>query len=226
VTISDDETNYLCESVSRYFRMAVTPDDVVRSYSGVRPLYDDHAQNASAVTRDYVLQVEGGHGKPVLLSVFGGKITTFRKLSEHALEKLMPALGRAAGAGWTSGTALPGGDMPAADFEAYLASVLAAYPGLPPALLRRLVRAYGTCAPQILGAAVSLADLGEDFGGGLSAREVDYLVAHEWARTPEDILWRRSKLALHVPEGTAARLAAYLQTHGADVTTGRVQQLG
>jgi len=215
VTISDAETSYLCESVSRYFRKAVTPADLVRTYSGVRPLYDDHAENASAVTRDYVLDVEGGNGQPALLSVFGGKITTFRKLAEHALEKLLPAMGREAGASWTSATPLPGGDMPGADFDAYLATMTTKHPAFPEPVLRRLVRAYGTRAARILNGAKALGDLGEDFGGGLTGAEVDYLVAHEWARTAEDVLWRRSKLALHTPADTADRLAAYLRSGSA-----------
>jgi glycerol-3-phosphate dehydrogenase len=227
VSISPDETKYLCESVSRYFRQAVTPADVVRSYSGVRPLYDDHAENASAVTRDYVLDVQSEDGQPVLLSIFGGKITTFRKLAEHALEKLLPAMGRAVGSGWTAGAVLPGGDMPGADFEAYLATITARYSGFPAPLLHRLVRAYGTRCVQILGNAARPSDLGIDFGGGLSAAEVDYLVAHEWARTPEDILWRRSKLALHAPADTAARLAAYLQPPGmANAAERNMEQAG
>jgi glycerol-3-phosphate dehydrogenase len=160
-----------------------------------------------------VLDVEGGAGRPALLSVFGGKITTYRKLAEHALEKLLPVMGRPVGARWTANAALPGGDMPNADFAAYLTEFAARYSFLPKPLARRLVRAYGTRASKILGNATCLADLGQDFGGGLSAAEVDYLVAQEWARTPEDILWRRSKLALHVPADTAARLAAYLDTH-------------
>jgi glycerol-3-phosphate dehydrogenase len=227
VTISAEETDYLCESVSRYFRTPVTKADVVRSYSGVRPLYDDHAENASAVTRDYVLDVTGGNGEPALLSIFGGKITTFRKLAEHALEKLLPVIGHKVGPSWTSGTPLPGGDMPCADFDAHLAMVTAKYPGLPAALLHRLVRAYGTRSQKILGDAAQITDLGEDFGGGLTRREVDYLVAHEWARTPEDILWRRSKLALHAPDTTAPRLAAYLQPAGmANATVRSPQQAG
>jgi glycerol-3-phosphate dehydrogenase len=213
VTISKEETDYLCESVSRYFRTPVTPADVVRSYSGVRPLYDDQAENASAVTRDYVLDVTGGGSQPALLSVFGGKITTFRKLAEHALEKLLPAMGRDAGAGWTASAPLPGGDLPRADFEAYLAASIAKYPAFPADLLHRLARAYGTRMAAILGDATSVAELGRDFGGGLYEAEVNYLVAHEWARTADDILWRRSKLALHVPDGTTERLAAYLNTH-------------
>ncbi|MCF3947863.1 glycerol-3-phosphate dehydrogenase [Acidiphilium iwatense] len=210
VVISADETRYLCDSVSRYFRAPVTPADVVRSYSGVRPLYDDHAKNASAVTRDYVLDVEGGDDKPALLSVFGGKITTYRRLSEHALEKLLPAMGRAIGTPWTAGSPLPGGDMENADFSTYLHQLTSRYSFLPPRLAHRLARAYGTRAERILGDAASLADLGTDLGGGLTEAEVNYLVAHEWARETDDILWRRSKLVLHVPDGTQARLAAYL----------------
>jgi glycerol-3-phosphate dehydrogenase len=214
IAISDDETQYLCESVSRYFRQAVTPADVVRSYSGVRPLYDDHSENASAVTRDYVLDVDGGGEKPALLSVFGGKITTFRKLAEHALEKLLPVMGRHIGRSWSAGVPLPGGDLPGADFTAYLATIIARYPNFSPQFLHRLVRAYGTRCVHILQESTCFADLGEDFGGFLSAREVDYLVQHEWARTAEDILWRRSKLALHVPAETQVLLAAYLQSAG------------
>ncbi|OYV55061.1 MAG: glycerol-3-phosphate dehydrogenase [Acidocella sp. 21-58-7] len=211
VEITMAETDYLCESVSRYFRTAITAADVVRSYSGVRPLYDDHAENASAVTRDYVLDVEGGEGKPALLSVFGGKITTYRKLAEHALEKLLPAMGRPIGTSWTASAALPGGDMPGANFDAYLATLTRKYPSLPAPLLHRLARAYGTRAERVLGNASTMADLGVDYGGGLTAAELDYLVAHEWVREVEDVLWRRSKLALHVPEDTATRVAAYLR---------------
>lgn len=211
VKISGEEIRYLCESVSRYFRTPVTPADVVATYAGVRPLFDDHAKNATAVTRDYVLDLESGAGRPALLSVFGGKITTYRRLAEHALEKLLPAIGREAGKSWTAATPLPGGDIPAADFTAFLRGLQAKYPFLPPDLAYRLARAYGTRAPRILGDATALAGLGRDFGGGLTQAEVNYLVAHEWARTAEDILRRRSKLAYHAPPGTAQRLADYLQ---------------
>lgn len=211
VEITPAETDYLCESVSRYFRTPVTPADVVRTYSGVRPLYDDHAANASAVTRDYVLDVEGGTDRPALLSVFGGKITTYRKLAEHALEKLLPAMGRPTGTSWTASKPLPGGDMPNADFDAFFAGLVKRYSALPEPMLHRLARAYGTRAPRILGNAVIMADLGENYGGDLTEAEIDYLVTHEFVRDVEDILWRRSKLALHVPEGTASRVAARLQ---------------
>ncbi|GJE45583.1 Aerobic glycerol-3-phosphate dehydrogenase [Methylobacterium soli] len=175
----------------------------------MRPLYDDAAANASAVTRDYVLDVADEGGRLPALSVFGGKITTYRRLAEHAIEKLAPYFPGLAPA-WTGDAPLPGGQMPGADFDAFLAELSRAAPFLPAETARRLARAYGTNARLILGRARSLADLGESFDGGLSAAEVDYLVHHEWARTPEDILWRRSKLGLRTGPDSAGRLAAYL----------------
>ncbi|WP_298192853.1 glycerol-3-phosphate dehydrogenase [Novosphingobium sp.] len=207
--ISPEETDYLCETVRRYFSREIHPQDVVWSYAGIRPLYDDHAANASAVTRDYVLDLDGGNGKAPLLSVFGGKITTYRKLAEHALEKLVPFYPGAKG-DWTAGADLPGGDIPGDDFAAYVAQLAAAYPGLPCPLLTRLARAYGTRAKAILGTAQTMDALGIDFGGGLSQAEVDYLRTQEWARSAEDVLYRRSKLGLHVPPGTAEAVEAYL----------------
>ncbi|WP_312262238.1 glycerol-3-phosphate dehydrogenase [Candidatus Igneacidithiobacillus taiwanensis] len=209
VEISPQETQYLCASVNAYFRKSITPQDVCRSYSGVRPLYDDHAANASAVTRDYVLDLQQD-GHPPLLSVFGGKITTYRRLGEHALQLLAPALGLANISSWTASEALPGGAL-GGSFESFLVRLGQRYAFLPPALCRRLARAYGSRVESILGTAQSLADLGTDFGGGLYQAEVDYLWDQEWAREAEDILWRRSKLALHVPAETPARLEAYLQ---------------
>ena len=203
VAISPEETAYLCDSVSRYFRTTVTPGDVVWSYAGVRPLYDDHAAEAKAVTRDYVLDLKHDGATPPLLSVFGGKITTSRKLAEHALEKLLPAMGRPVGASWTAGSPLPGGDF--ADFDIYLKEFRGRFPSLPVDLARRLVRAYGTRAERFGGT-----NMGEDLGGGVSEAEAAYLARHEWACVAEDILWRRSRLGLHVPEGTAARIDDYL----------------
>ncbi|HVJ53387.1 MAG TPA: glycerol-3-phosphate dehydrogenase [Aliidongia sp.] len=208
VAISAEEIDYLCGSVARYFTRPCKPADMVWSYAGVRPLYDDAAENASAVTRDYVLDLDAPAGEAPLLSVFGGKITTYRRLAEHALEKLGPHL--QGGKSWTAGEALPGGDLPDLDFERFLAGLMARRPFLPAALARRLARAYGTRVEALVGEARALADLGQDFGGGLTRAEVDYLVAEEWARSAEDILWRRSKLGLHVPAGTAERLADYL----------------
>nr|WP_246504953.1 glycerol-3-phosphate dehydrogenase [Microvirga antarctica] len=209
VEITDDEIRYLCEAINHFFKREIRPADVVWTYSGVRPLFDDGSSNASAVTRDYVFELDAPNQQAPVLSIFGGKITTFRKLAEHALEQLkdfFPAMTPS----WTETAKLPGGDMPDADFERFFATVTARFPFLDRPLAHRLARAYGTRITHLLGSATSMAELGEDFGAGLTAAEVDYLVAHEWARTAEDILWRRSKLGLHVPEGAAARIDAYL----------------
>jgi len=214
VRISAEEIDYLCASVNRYFKKRLSASDVVWNYAGVRPLYDDDAANAAAVTRDYELELTGGGETPILLSVFGGKITTYRKLAEHALERLQPLLGNSARA-WTDSEPLPGGDLPASkrpddDFERFVAHTQSRWPFLPPATTRRLARTYGSCVAHILGGAKSVGDLGEDFGGGLSRSEVDYLCDREWALTAEDILWRRTKMGLHSPSDTPAKLTAYL----------------
>ncbi|MDF8333815.1 glycerol-3-phosphate dehydrogenase [Novosphingobium cyanobacteriorum] len=194
--ISPHETEYLCATICAYFQQQITPADVVWSYAGIRPLYDDHAASASAITRDYVLDIDTADGVAPMLSVFGGKITTFRKLAEHALEKLAPFFPLASGA-WTGGAALPGGDIPGGDFAAFTRRLQSDYPALPKSLLHRLARAYGSRTTDLLGRAGTVHDLGENFGGDLFAAEVDYLVAHEMARSAEDVLWRRSKLGLH-----------------------------
>jgi glycerol-3-phosphate dehydrogenase len=208
--ISEEEIVYLCDAINHIFRREISPGDVVWTYSGVRPLFDDGSINASAVTRDYVFDLDGQDGQAPVLSIFGGKITTFRKLAEHALDELkrwFPAMKPS----WTETAKLPGGDMPDADFERFLAGLKERRPFLPDALARRLGRAYGTRVDELLGEARSMADLGEDFGAGLTAAEVDYLVRREWARTAEDVLWRRSKLGLHVSADAAKRIDAYLQ---------------
>jgi glycerol-3-phosphate dehydrogenase len=207
--ISDDEVRYLCDAMNRVFKREITPADVVWTYSGVRPLFDDGSVSASAVTRDYAFDLDALNGRAPVLSIFGGKITTFRKLAEHALDELKPFF-PGMKPPWTQPAKLPGGDMPGADFESFYAGFKARYPYLPQPLARRLARSYGTRAERFLGKARSLAELGEDFGAGLTAAEVDYLERCEWARSAEDILWRRSKLGLHVPPGTAERIDAYL----------------
>ncbi len=209
VAISPAEADYICRAINRYLRTPISPEQAVWSYSGVRPLYDDASANVSAVTRDYVFDVDAPEGQAALLSIFGGKITTYRKLAEHAMEKLRPHLGFTQGE-WTKSAVLPGGDMPGADFNAYLAARTKDLEWLPGPLLRRYLRAYGTRVDDLLSGARRLSDLGEDLGGGLYRAEVDYLRRAEWAMTADDILWRRSKLGLHVPDGTEGRLTGYL----------------
>ena len=213
VQISDAEIDYLCRAVSRYLIDPVRPEQVRWSYAGVRPLYDDATSDVSAVTRDYVFDLDQPEGDASLLSVFGGKITTYRKLAEHALNKLEPVMGFEAGA-WTGKAPLPGGDMPGADFDAFLAELRRERPWLPGDLARRYARAYGTRSLRILDDARDLGGLGEHLGDGVYEAEIDHLVRNEWARTEEDILWRRSKLGLHVGDPTAARLRAWLGVNG------------
>ena len=196
VAITPAETEYLCRAVSRYFRRPVLPGDVVHSFSGVRSLYDDASANASAVTRDYVLDYDVAHGCAPMLSVFGGKITTYRRLAEHAMQKLLPHVPVPRPSTWTGGAPLPGGDLPGGDFDRFLRELQAANSWLPPATARRLARAYGTRAERFLRHARNLADLGQDLGAGLTEGELQYMVASEWARTADDVLWRRSKLGL------------------------------
>ena len=203
VAASVAEIAYLCAAVNGYFIRQIAPADVVWSYAGVRPLHEDGHANASAVTRDYVLDLDAPAGAAPLLTVYGGKITTFRKLGEHALSLLAIPLGVTAPA-WTARAHLPGGDLPEG-FDVFRARVAAARPWLGEPHLTRLCRAYGSRLQEVLGDAAGWSDLGRDFGAGLTAREIAYLRRVEWARTAEDVLWRRTKLGLHM---TAAQRAA------------------
>ncbi len=213
VRISPEEISYLCAGASEYFAAAVKPEDVVWTYSGVRPLYDDGASKAQAATRDYVLTLDAPGGTAPLLSVFGGKITTFRRLAEAALAKLAPLLPRPTGrdAGWTAREQLPGGDFPPDSFPAEVASLRVSYPFLPAALARRLVRAYGTRARELLGTARAMADLGAVLGADLTEAEVRYLAEHEWARRAEDVVWRRTKLGLRLDAAAIHRIDEVLR---------------
>ncbi|OHX11070.1 glycerol-3-phosphate dehydrogenase [Chromobacterium amazonense] len=196
VAIDDSEIAYLCEMSNRYFHSQISPADVLSTYSGVRPLLDDASDNASSVTRDYALEMDA-QGAP-LLSVFGGKITTFRKLAEEAVDKLAPLLGNHK-ATWTAEVPLPGGDMPGADFARFLRDLTQRHPWLPAELAERWARAYGTRVAKLIGQANALGDLGAEILPGLYEAELQYLVDAEWATRSEDILWRRSKLKLHLP---------------------------
>lgn len=200
VSIDAEEVRYLCDSINRYFKQKIAPADVAWSYSGVRPLLEDeHAQNASAVTRDYRLETDHPDDEAPLLSVFGGKITTYRKLAEEAVDTLCEAL-RHDGRTWTAGVPLPGGDLPRADIHAFIAAFRSRHPWLPESLARRYAHAYGTRADTLIGAARSLDDLGPSLAPGIALHEAElrYLRDVEWARTSGDVLWRRSKLGLHI----------------------------
>jgi glycerol-3-phosphate dehydrogenase len=214
VHASPDEIAYLCRSASAYLRVPVTPDTVVWTYSGVRPLYDETGDTAAqAATRDYVLKLDAAEGMPPLLSVFGGKITTYRRLAEQALAQLAPHLpaATARSSGWTGKAPLPGGDFPVQGFEPQLAAVRARYPFLAEAHLRRLLRAYGTRVENILAGATSVDDLGPCYGADLTEAELQYLVRAEWARGAPDVLWRRSKLGLRLSQAEAVRVDEALE---------------
>ncbi|KZE34773.1 glycerol-3-phosphate dehydrogenase [Chelatococcus daeguensis] len=212
VRASEEEIGYLCAAASEYFAKPVRREDVVWTYSGVRPLYDDGASKAQEATRDYVLKREGEGNEPFLLSVFGGKITTYRRLAEAVLDKLAPQLPEAARAkaGWTAGAPLPGGDFPHDGYDALTRRIAGEHPYLGGGIAARLARAYGTRAFAILEGARAMADLGRQFGAGLSEREVDYLMREEWAMTAEDVLWRRSKLGLRLTREEAAALDDFM----------------
>lgn len=205
VSITEAETDYLCASINRYFEQSIHPHDVTWSYSGVRALRDDGATDAAAVTRDYELVLERSAQGAPLLSVLGGKITTYRKLAEAALAKLHPKIGGST-TSWTASAALPGGDMAQASFTEFVAAAARRWPFLAPQHLRRLARAYGTRVERVLDDARALADLGEPLGADLTAAEVDYLRREEWAVTSEDILWRRGKLGLRLTASETERL--------------------
>ncbi|RWQ40179.1 MAG: glycerol-3-phosphate dehydrogenase [Mesorhizobium sp.] len=210
VKISDAEIDYLCAAASEYFAKPVKRSDIVWTYSAVRPLYDDGASKAQEATRDYVLKAEGGEGTAPIVNTFGGKITTYRRLSESMLEKIEGFLGKR-GKPWTANAPLPGGDFPASGFDAEVAKLKTAYPFLDARLARRLTRLYGTRARMLLGLARSNADLGRNFGADLYEAEVRYLVQNEWAITAEDVLWRRTKRGLHLGREQAAALDEFMR---------------
>ncbi|SOH95104.1 glycerol-3-phosphate dehydrogenase [Monaibacterium marinum] len=199
-----EEADYMRNFVNAYFEADIQPEDIVWTYSGVRPLYDDGAKSATAATRDYVLSLDTAQQQAPLLNVFGGKITTYRKLAESALAKLEDHISGKR-SNWTAGVALPGGDFPVDGVAALTQRVADAAPYLTAKTVRRFVRAYGTDALNILQGASSFADLGRDFGAELTEREVLWLMQNEWAQRAEDVVWRRSKLGLRI---TAEQITA------------------
>ncbi len=210
----DAEVAYLCAAVGEYFLKPVSPDAVVWSYSGIRPLYDDGTSAAHEATRDYALELDGSPGTAAVINVFGGKITTYRTLAEEVLGELKPWL-PAVRPPWTEGAALPGGDFPIDGGAALVADLTDRYPQIPSSFLGRLAHTYGTLAAKVLGQAETENDLGRHFGAGLYQREVDYLIRAEWARTAEDILWRRTKLGLRMSDEEIAGLSAWLKDNPA-----------
>ena len=196
VEASAEEIAYLCDITNEYFEQNITPEDVVSTYSGVRPLFEDQAEDASSVTRDYVLKIQETDGAP-MLSVIGGKITTYRKLAEDAIKHLKAYFPETQTLR-TADVPLPGGDIENADIAAFLTTLSSQYAWLPEDLRHRYARTYGTRVHALIGDATQLTDLGHHFGGGLYQQEVDYLIEHEFAQTPEDILTRRTKLGLHM----------------------------
>jgi glycerol-3-phosphate dehydrogenase len=213
---TDEERDYLLAFASRYFAKPVTKEDVVWTYSGVRPLYNDGAKSATAATRDYVLSLDQT-GAP-LLNVFGGKITTYRRLAEHALEKLAPFFPQARGA-WSARAPLPGGNFPVDGVAALITGLQQGRPWLNEAWARRLVRTYGTEAATILGTAKSPDDLGRAFGATVTEAEVRWLMTHEFARTAQDVAWRRTKLGLRMTEDEIAALDRFMADRGASAAT-------
>jgi glycerol-3-phosphate dehydrogenase len=208
--IDEAEIDYLLEMANRYFSKDLTRADVVWTFAGLRPLLASSRDDPKSVTRDYVLELDA-HGPP-LLSVYGGKLTTYRKLAEDVIDKLQPHLGRA-GAAWTARAPLPGGNLPNADFTRFLGQVARRYPWLPEPLRLRYARAYGSRIERVIGAARKTSDLGEEVLPGLYAAEIDHLRREEWAQNADDILWRRTKLGLKAPRGGERKLDAWLAAH-------------
>jgi glycerol-3-phosphate dehydrogenase len=214
VSADETEIDYLIAVVNRYFKEKLRREDVVTSFSGVRPLFDDGKGNPSAVTRDYVFDLDETGGAP-LLNIFGGKITTYRELAERGLQriaKVFPTMGP----DWTSAAPLPGGDIANADYETFSNTLKTDYPWMTRSLRDHYGRLYGTRTAMIVGDARSAEDLGRHFGGDLYEAEADYLVAHEWARTADDILWRRTKHRLHLTRDQQAAFAAWFETARAE----------
>lgn len=210
VAITDEETDYLLSIATEYFEKPVRREDIVWDYSGVRPLFDDGATEAQEATRDYVLRPGMKEGEPPIINIFGGKLTTYRKLAESMMELVEECIGRK-GRPWTFKPKLPGGDFATTGFDALLARLRRDYPWLEQNNATRLARQFGTNAWMVLAGATSPGDLGVDFGHGLYEAEVRYLAANEWAKTADDILWRRTKLGILFSDSEGQRLGNWMR---------------
>ncbi|WP_300014014.1 glycerol-3-phosphate dehydrogenase [uncultured Roseobacter sp.] len=211
---TDEERDYLLNFINQYLKQDIGPEDVVWSYSGVRPLYDDGASSATAATRDYTLKVDDAGGAPIL-NVFGGKITTYRKLAEDAMDKIVPFFPGTSGH-WTAGVALPGGDFAVDGFDMLVRRLREDFAFLTDFWSRRLVRAYGTEAWDVMAGAETEADMGQGFGASLTEREIRWLQKNEYARTAEDVVWRRNKLGLRLTKEQIAEVETFMQDHPAE----------
>lgn len=216
--IDENESAYLCSTVSQYFRKAVTPEQVVWSFSGVRPLFDDDATRAQEATRDYVIRCEDGAKEGAHINIFGGKLTTYRRLSEEVVDLACGALGHGASP-WTAGASLPGGDFPIETLNGLLMQLRKAHPWTEASHAKRLIHTYGTQASGILAGADGYAALGRHFGANLYEREVAYLMAQEWAQSAEDVLWRRTKLGLSVSTNDAKSLELWMRSQKREINS-------
>lgn len=211
VTISDKEVDYLCQAASEYFSKQITKEDVVSSFSGIRPLFDDGKSEAKAATRDYVLKIDTGQNEAPLLSIYGGKITTYRKLAESVIAKIAPFFLGLKG-DWTETEYLPGGNFHPNDFDGQVQKLLRHCPALGGTLATRLIRTYGSCAHEMTSEIKGQETFGVQFGHNLYGFEVDYLIAHEWAQSAEDVLWRRTKMGLFLSVSETNALEIYIKT--------------
>ena len=218
--ISDNEISYLCRATARYMKNAAKPEDVVWSYTGLRPLVDDKNTEPSAITRDYILDLDVVGNRVPVLTIYGGKITTYRHLAEEVLTELKPFLPHMSAA-WTDTAALPGGDVPNGDMNTLADELRHSYPKLPTSLLDDLAQRYGTLSRELLGDTRDIEMLGKHFGAGLYAREVDYLIEQEWAQTADDILWRRTKAGVHMTSEQRAQVQGYMASQPTVARTNR-----
>lgn len=224
VKITDYETTYLCSAASEYFEKPVNVDDIVWSFSGVRPLYDDGATAAQEATRDYVLRTDGESGKPNIINIFGGKITTYRKLSESIMDKVEELIG-VKKPSWTANSHLSGGDFAITDYEKLVSNLKEEFGFLEHSLCKRLIRAYGTNAWTMMQGASKSEDMGQTFGGSLTEREVMYLIQHEWAECAEDVVWRRSKLGIRLNKREVSILDEWIQKNVAPQSVQQSKEL-
>ena len=217
VKITESEIEYLCSAASEYFEKPILKGDIVWAYSGVRPLFDDGASEAQEATRDYVLRVDGDSHEPSVINIFGGKITTYRKLAEAMLGKIETLIGVRNGP-WTAGSHLPGGDFEVADYNKLVAKLKSEYGFLDLSLAQRLIRSYGTDAWTMMEGAGKIDDMGFDFGGSLTEREVRYLMMYEWAESAEDVIWRRSKLGIRLDEKSVSALDDWMRINAGSIS--------